>query len=200
MVVKKVAIRRKDGVVQRYTVKSDSGRPVVRRAPVKNALVRNNDWMNVFSRDEGYSYPVSVQRQLLSDNRLFQHYDKGVKIGDAKDVLNLMKSFSTLDREYVVVLGLNNRNMVVFKEIVSMGTLNSSLIHPREIFKKAIVHSCNSIIMVHNHPSGYLSPSAEDNQITRILKQSGEILNIKLLDHIIIAGDKYYSYRNEGDL
>jgi DNA repair protein RadC len=89
---------------------------------------------------------------------------------------------------------LNTSNKI-FKEVtVSEGTLSSSLVHPREVFKEAIIESAASIMLVHNHPSGNPEPSREDILITEKLVAAGEIIGIKVLDHIIIAGDNYVSF------
>jgi len=115
------------------------------------------------------------------------------KIKDPKDVYKYLDEFKNQDREMFIVIGLDTDNKPCYREINSMGTLNSSLIHPREVFKKAIIMSCNSIIIAHNHPSGNIEPSEEDIQITNKLKQAGEIIGIKLLDHIIITKGDYKS-------
>jgi DNA repair protein RadC len=77
---------------------------------------------------------------------------------------------------------------------VSIGTLDSALIHPREIFKPAFIHSAHSIIIAHNHPSGDTTPSAEDDNITEQLDEAGELLKIELLDHVVIGVNEWYSY------
>ena len=77
--------------------------------------------------------------------------------------------------------------------MISVGTLNSSLIHPREVFNPAIKASANSIILVHNHPSGDCNPSVEDKQVTKIISNAGEILGIKVTDHIVIGKNSYRS-------
>ena len=101
------------------------------------------------------------------------------------------ESMSKLDREYLVALLLNSKKMLIKEEIVSVGTLNCSLIHPREVFKSAIINSAHSIILVHNHPSGDCEPSEEDVQVTKALSGVGEMLGIRLLDHVIIGNGCY---------
>lgn len=122
------------------------------------------------------------------------------KIGNYKDVINYLDEFRNQDREMFIVLGLDTGAKPIYREIVSIGSLNSTIIHPREVFKKAIIMSCNSIIVAHNHPSGDPEPSDEDKEITRQLKQAGEILNIQLLDHIILGKNGCYSFSEEGRL
>lgn len=106
-------------------------------------------------------------------------------------------------KEIFMVAGLNSKLTILYVEIVSMGSLTSSVVEPREVFRKAIVNSACSIIVCHNHPSGNLDPSAPDRLITDVLKGSGVILNIKLIDHVIIGrtlDDGYYSFKGEAIL
>lgn len=103
-----------------------------------------------------------------------------------------------LDREAFYVLHLNGKNQIVAKELISLGSLNQSIVHPREVFKGALINNAAAIIGIHNHPSGNPRPSEEDKIITDRLKKSGEILGIRFLDHIIVGytdeGPKYYSF------
>jgi len=89
--------------------------------------------------------------------------------------------------------------MIIRDEIVSTGILNASIVHPREVFKSAIKESANTIVIVHNHPSGDSTPSEEDRKITKILSDAGKLLDIKLLDHVII-GDTYYSFKENKEI
>ena len=91
---------------------------------------------------------------------------------------------------------LDSQNKVISREIVSIGTLNASLIHPRELFRTAIIRNANSIIISHNHPSGSLEPSKEDIKITDQLRKAGDILNIQLLDHVIVTKEGHYSLKD----
>ena len=107
------------------------------------------------------------------------------------------------DKESMVVAFLNTKNRVIDYEQVSVGTINSSVIHPREIFRNAILNKAVSVLLCHNHPSGELTPSDEDLAATRALKEAGEILGIPVVDHIIITGlnrDAVYSFRAHGIL
>ncbi len=120
------------------------------------------------------------------------------RIGSPVDVFNAVHGLlADVDREYFLVLALNTKNCVNAINIVSVGTLNSSLVHPREVFKLAILGNAAAIICVHSHPSGCPEPSSEDLEITRRLAEAGKILGIELLDHIII-GDSYVSLKERG--
>jgi DNA repair protein RadC len=104
------------------------------------------------------------------------------------------------DREHFVVILLSSKNAVIGVETVSVGTLNASIVHPREVLKPAIVHSAAAIVLVHNHPSGVPTPSQEDIAITRRIVKAGEILGIDVLDHVIIGHGTYQSLKELGVL
>ncbi|MEK4983625.1 JAB domain-containing protein [Bacillus sp. FSL K6-6540] len=102
------------------------------------------------------------------------------------------------DREVFVVVWLNVKNMIVGLETVSVGTLNATIVTPREVFKSGILHNAASFICFHNHPSGITTPSEHDVRITKRLAEIGELLDIILLDHLILADDAYLSLKKEG--
>jgi DNA repair protein RadC len=104
-----------------------------------------------------------------------------------------------LDREHFVVLLLDTKNRVIASPTISVGTLSSSLLHPREVFKPAVKASAASVVLVHNHPSGDVRPSAEDRAATRRLLEAGEIFGIEVLDHVII-GERYLSMKESGHM
>jgi DNA repair protein RadC len=101
------------------------------------------------------------------------------------------------DREVFLAINLNTQNEINSIHVVSMGSVDSSLVHPREVFKSAILANASSIALAHNHPSGNLNPSQEDINITEKLIKCGEILGIKVIDHIIIADNQYTSFREK---
>lgn len=105
-----------------------------------------------------------------------------------------------LDRESVWVACLDSKARVCCVSQVSMGTINASLVHPREVYKVALLANAASIILAHNHPSGDPAPSLDDMIITDRLEKSGEALGIKFNDHIILGEDSYYSFADEGKL
>lgn len=110
------------------------------------------------------------------------------------EVVGLMQEEGKADRECFWVLHLNTKNRVIEKEIVAIGNLNCATIHPREVFRKAVLNSSCSLITVHNHPSGEPMPSREDKEIWATLRRAGDILGICVLDNIIITpGGKSYS-------
>jgi DNA repair protein RadC len=93
------------------------------------------------------------------------------------------------------VFYLDTKHRILAREIVSVGIINASLIHPREVFRSAVHINAESIIMVHNHPSGEPELSSADIEITQQIQKAGETLGIELLDHIVVAGDKYKSWK-----
>ncbi len=111
---------------------------------------------------------------------------------------HIMPEFVGLRREEFRVLVLNNKNHVIRKCVVSVGTISEAIVHPREVFREAIREAGSSIIIAHNHPSGVLTPSKEDIQTTRRIREAGEIIGIELLDHLIISETSYLSMREEG--
>lgn len=122
----------------------------------------------------------------------------GEPVKSARDVFEYASHrLITNQQENFMILLLDSKNRIVKDEVISIGTLNASIIHPREVFKSAIRESANSIILVHNHPSGDPNPSLEDEQITEKLFEAGELLNIKVLDHVIIGKDKFWSFKEK---
>jgi DNA repair protein RadC len=101
-------------------------------------------------------------------------------------------------KEHFITLHLDGKNRVVCMDIVSIGSLNQSIVHPREVFKTALLSSAAAILLVHQHPSGDPTPSSEDIAITRRLKEAGEILGVKILDHCIVGDGKYVSFVERG--
>ena len=95
-------------------------------------------------------------------------------------------------------LYLNTKNQVIGIEMISRGTLNASLIHPREVFKGALLANANCIMLTHNHPSGNPEPSNADKQVTSILVKAGKLLDVQVLDHIIVGDESYFSFRESG--
>ena len=102
------------------------------------------------------------------------------------------------DREYLLVISVDARSKPLAVEIVSIGTVNASLAEPREIFKHSILNNAAGIILVHNHPSGIVTPSKADIEITKRIREAGEAVSIRLFDHLIISKSSVYSFHNEG--
>ncbi len=116
------------------------------------------------------------------------------KITSPKDILPLIRHYGDRKQEHFLCLSLNGAHEVRFIRVVSIGLVNRTLVHPREIFSDPLKDRASAIIIAHNHPSGNLDPSAEDSDITSRIKKAGEILGIQLLDHIIFTAEGYYSF------
>lgn len=107
----------------------------------------------------------------------------------------LIEDMKDLRQEWFRILLLNNRKQVLAYETISVGTLNASLVHPRDVFEKAIRRNASTIILVHNHPSGNPSPSDEDRLLTRRLTDAGALMGIDVIDHVIVGNGSYYSFK-----
>lgn len=121
------------------------------------------------------------------------------QISSPEDVFRIVNKYlDGVDREHLVLLTLDTKNKVTSINTVSIGSINTSIVHPREVFKTAILSNASSVILSHNHPSGNVKPSKEDIDITKRIKECGRILGIELLDHVIIGDDKYSSLKEKG--
>jgi len=129
--------------------------------------------------------------------------DQGDHTAASEDVMRIAKPiFAELDadKEHFVLLALNNKNRINGYKVISTGTLTASLIRPGDIYRAALHLAAAAVVFVHNHPSGDPAPSQEDVEITRRLKECGEMLAIRVLDHVILGADRYYSFSDRGHL
>lgn len=129
------------------------------------------------------------RRYLIENNR---------RITSAKDVYEELSSFCSKKQEYFLTITLNGASHVIATRTVFIGTLNQSMVHPREVFTDAISDRAAGIIIAHNHPSGTLEASRADIQITQRLKEVAKLVGIELLDHVILTSGGYYSFSEEG--
>jgi len=120
-----------------------------------------------------------------------QKYNSSEEVARSEFARSLLKS----DREKFICMHLNVKNQIISFEVVSTGSLTSSIVHPREVYKGAILSNSASVIFMHNHPSGDPEPSTDDIEITKRLEKAGNILGINVLDHIIVASSGFYSFR-----
>jgi DNA repair protein RadC len=124
---------------------------------------------------------------------------KNFDIKDPESVVKAIRaSIKDKAKEHFKLILLNPRNKIIGISTISIGTLNASLVHPREVFKDAIVHSAASVVLAHNHPSGDPEPSEDDLTITKRLIAAGKILGIEVMDHIIIAKNGFFSFKGKG--
>lgn len=124
--------------------------------------------------------------------------DDRFKVTSPQDIANyLMEDLRYLKKEHFKIITLDTKNKILDICTISIGSLNSSIVHPREVFHEAVKKSAASIILIHNHPSGETQPSREDISITKRLIEAGELMGIKVLDHIIIGDGVYLSFKEE---
>lgn len=137
------------------------------------------------------SAAFEIARRILSQ----QKYLSDKKITSPQDIAEeLIPILRDENKEQFIVICLNKSNKIIRKEVISVGSLDSSVVHPREIFKVAVENNAASIILIHNHPSGNPQPSNEDISITKKLVEAGKMMDIPVFDHIIIAGNTYTSF------
>jgi DNA repair protein RadC len=141
-------------------------------------------------------------RSILAEAGVEYRIPADVKVRTPEDAARASKDAAASDTECFIVLCLDAKNGMKAAEIVTAGVLDSCLVHPREVFRPAIMRNAAAVVVVHNHPSGDTSPSAEDIRITRELLQAGKILDVHVLDHVVIgmtaAGLKWTSLRESG--
>ena len=138
-----------------------------------------------------------VNIRLVKEPSLYS--DRPIK--SSEDVMKVIaKELASYDREVFLVLNLKLNGQVINMNVCSVGTLTNSLVSPRDVFKSAILSNAGAFIAVHNHPSGSLEPSQEDKDITKVLLKAGKILDIRMLDHIIVAGEsgEMFSFQRKG--
>lgn len=139
---------------------------------------------------------VNVGRLLNS-----RPYQVGESIKNARDLyLRYRGRFFNCPREHFISLSLNSQNCIVQERIVSIGSLNTNIVHPREVFAPLVRERASAFCVMHNHPSGNPAPSQEDRDCTTRLARGGGILGIKLIDHVIIGHDDYFSFADAGQL
>ncbi len=123
------------------------------------------------------------------------------KISQPRDVVSFFQTeLGHLKVEKFVSIFLNVKNEIITWEVISVGSLNASIVHPREVFNRGIRHSAASIIVLHNHPSGHVAPSNEDIQLTKRLVDAGNLVGIPIIDHLIVGHFGYYSFKEENQI
>jgi DNA repair protein RadC len=130
--------------------------------------------------------------------------DSKIKVHSSTDVAKVFQDLLSLEdkieqeKEHYYVMHLDVRSQVKMVELVTIGLINRSLVHPRETFRRAVIAGSAAIIIAHNHPSGETDPSDEDTKVTKVMFEAGQLLGISMLDHIIFTKDNYYSFKNNG--
>ncbi len=166
-----------------------------------NALLKIMD-TEVQARADSSKNPLSKDHmpqainpvRHMKQSELEQTYLTRISFEDPSVIYHEMRDFRSWNKEVFVSFCLDAKQRIFSREIVSIGLLNISLVHPREIFRKAIIKNCVAVVVAHNHPSGSCEPSKEDVHITECLVRAGHILCIHLLDHIVCAKHGYFSF------
>ena len=146
-----------------------------------------------------YRYRYSGSKIRESRSRYHQIKDNPT-ITTAKTAYDFLQEYHNKDKEHFIAITLDGASRVIGTHIISIGTLNQSLVHPREVFYPAIQDRAAAIIIAHNHPSGQIFPSRADKQVTTRLKDAGKLIGIDIVDHIILVPDGYYSFQESDDL
>ena len=158
-----------------------------------------NDIISIRGIKSGKASQIMALSELFKRFRTLRAGRKNVKIVSPKDLAELlMGEMSYLNQEVLKVITLSTKNTIIEAKDVFRGSLNNSIVHPREIFKRAISSHSASVIICHNHPSGDPTPSREDINITLRIKECGKIIGIPLIDHIIIGNNKFVSLKEKG--
>jgi len=154
------------------------------------------------SQIKGIGFAKAAQIKACFELGKRQDLEPELKDFDIKNPQDIVKAIRAnikdKSKEHLQLTLLNTRNKIIGISTVSIGTLNTNLVHPREVFKEAISHSAASVILAHNHPSGDLEPSEDDLSITKRLTEAGKILGIEVLDHIIVTKNGFFSFKEKG--
>ncbi len=161
----------------------------------KNSIINEKNPSNL---EKEFGLPLVKSCQVVACFELGRRFFKEEKTGtitirNAKQAFEHLKDMTKLNKESFRGLYLNSRYKLIHSETISIGTIDASIIHPREVFRPAIEHGASAIIVAHNHPSGILKATKEDLAVTEKLKEAGDLLGIELLDHLIISKSKFIS-------
>ncbi len=164
----------------------------------KQNNISMDDLLNV--KGVGVAKSCQILSSLELWNRLMNNYKNKIKITSADNVAEITKEYASKKQEHLILITLDGASNLINKKIIFIGTLNNSIVHPREIFAEAIADRAANIIIAHNHPSGNLEPSNDDILTTERIKEAGKIIGINLLDHVIITKDSHSSLKACGYL
>lgn len=141
-----------------------------------------------------------IKIKILELRERFEKYETRPNVGSPEKVYALVKPMMPPDKEQFVLLSLNTKNGVIAVRVISIGSLNANIVHPREVFRAAVFDAAAHIIVAHNHPSGDPTPSREDIEITKKLLESGKLLGIEVLDHVIVGEGRHFSMKEAGHI
>ncbi len=161
----------------------------------QNAIINEK---NPAKLEKEFGLPLVKSCQIVAcfelGRRFFKEQKEGsITIRNAKQAFEYLKDIGKSSKEHFKGLYLNSRYKLIHSETISIGTIDASIIHPREVFRPAIEHGASAIIVAHNHPSGTIKATDEDLEVTAKLKEAGELLGIEVLDHLIVSKNKFIS-------
>jgi DNA repair protein RadC len=147
---------------------------------------------------EKLSIPITKACQIVASSELGRRFFKksggrNISVRNAKEVSLYVRDMHVLPKEYLRGIYVNNHHQIIHDEVLSMGTIDANIVHPREVFKPAFEYGASAVILVHNHPSGVITPSQADIDITKQLVGAGKIMGIALIDHVIVGKGKFVS-------
>jgi DNA repair protein RadC len=140
----------------------------------------------------------AVYETLIVKEEITDYLKTGTRFTAPRQVFETFSFLMKETKEMFITLHLDGKNRIICMDLVSQGSLNQSIVHPREVFKTTLLSNAAAVILVHQHPTGDPNPSSEDLAITRRLKEAGEIMGIKVLDHIIVGDGEYLSFVERG--
>lgn len=150
-----------------------------------------------------FPYRVEFQLRTFVVKDLSERWQAGQPLRSSEDTWRYAQGvYATLDadKEHFLLLALNNKNRVIGYKVISTGSLTASLVHPREVYRAALTFDAAAVIFTHNHPSGDPQPSQEDIEITRRLRECCEVFGIRVLDHVVLGRDRFFSFSDKGML
>lgn len=173
----------------------DVSSEVLRKCPLSSLLEMDREQLRKIKGITASKADILLAAFEIARRALNQGMGILPSISGPADVLPIVADIKDKKKEHFLAVFLNARNQVICRETVSVGSLNASLVHPREIFAPAVGSAAASVILCHNHPSGDCSPSREDIDLTRRIVQAGEIMGIEIMDHLIVSADRFLSLK-----
>lgn len=148
----------------------------------------------------GFSKAIELKAAFeLGKRSVLETFDKKISLRSPERIYLFVKDqLEMKTQEHLLALYMNTKGELLKKEVLFIGSLNTSVIHPRAIFKHAVINSAAGIILCHNHPSGDPTPSRQDLDVTRMIVENGKMMDIPLLDHVVIGRDRYFSFKEKG--
>lgn len=193
-------------IILRTGTKKESVKEVARNLILKTGKLSNLDNMNIHELKKIDGIGTSKAAMIIAFMEIAtrinkEPYEENIKVTSPEIIFNKYKNImKNKKQEEFYVIFLDNSKKIIKETMLFKGTINQSVVHPREIFKEAYKLSASSIICIHNHPSGNIEPSKSDIEVTKKINEIGNIFDIKLIDHIIIGKEKYYSFLEKTDI